>query len=319
MNNSPLISIIIPSYNYGNYIVAALESIVVQTFKDWECIVVDDGSTDDTAKRVADFISSNPLYDFKYICIPNSGTSAAKNVGIDLAKGKYIQFLDADDLLSPEKLEVQAQIIEQTDCALVYSRTVFFKESGATEQIISKYPEGFLKMESLSGLNLLSALVDNNILTISSPLVHKTLVLAAGMFSSTIRNNEDWLFWFKVAMLKPIFVFDNNPHSFTKVRIHATSAMQNFGNMFSGEVFVREQLGMALLTMASDEEKEILMKRNLDHLALHRIRSLDWSLGWKHVFSSFGKNPTNNISLLKQGCYQSLVRIFRLIVPAHGA
>lgn len=318
MSRVPLISIIIPTYNYGNFVLAALSSIAEQHFTDWECIVIDDGSTDDTTQQVTSFISTYTDQDFRYVYTENAGTSAAKNKGIDLARGKYLQFLDADDLLSPMKLSVQVNLLEKGNCALVYSKTIFFRDSPTGEVILNKYPSGFLRMETLSGFRLLSALIVNNIVTISSPLVRKDLVIKAGKFTSTIRNNEDWLFWFRIAMLKPIFVFDDDSSSYTKVRIHASSAMRNNKNMFSGEVTVREQIGEDLIKRFKGDEKDVLMKKNLDQLALHRIRSLDWTNGWRYILGCMSKDPAGNLSVFKRACYQTLVRMFRIIVPVYG-
>jgi glycosyltransferase involved in cell wall biosynthesis len=318
MSNSALVSIIIPSYNYGNYILEALESVVSQSFDNWECIVVDDGSTDDTGKLVAAFFGAHQDRDFKYVSIENSGTSIAKNTGIELARGKYIQFLDADDLLSAEKLRVQVQIIESQDCALVFSRSVFFKVQDSEAVIESKYPPGFLATKSLSNLELLSALVNNNIVTISSPLVHKELLIRAGQFRSTIRNNEDWLLWFKIALLKPIFIFDDDERSYCKIRMHASSAIRNMAKMFSGEVIVREQMAVDLRDHGVGLERELLMKKNQDQLALHRVRSLEWMKGLTYILHSFARHPSRNGWLLNQACYQTLVRMYRLIVPVDG-
>lgn len=319
MIREPQISVIIPAYNYGNYIVDALNSVAAQSYKSWECIVVDDGSTDDTAEVVYAFIAAHPDLDFRYVLVQNGGTSAAKNTGIDLARGKYIQFLDADDLLSVDKLEVQAGLMEQQDCALVFSASTFFMDSDPEAAFAGNYPPGFLASRSLSGFELLSALLQNNLVTIGSPLVHKALVLTAGKFDVSIRNNEDWLLWFRIALIKPIFVFDGDSRSFCKIRIHPSSAMRDLAKMFSGEVVVRELMAQDLRAVTNGAEREFLMQKNLDQLALHRIRSLNWPQGWSHVLSSFIKKPAENLWLVKKSCYQSMVRIYRIIVPIHGA
>ena len=93
----PLVSIIIPCYNYSNYLVFTLESLQEQVFKDWECLIIDDGSTDDTKLKAETFLKKDSRY--RYIYQEQKGVSAARNKGIAQSRGSYIQFLDADDFL----------------------------------------------------------------------------------------------------------------------------------------------------------------------------------------------------------------------------
>lgn len=320
MSLQPLISVIIPTYNYADFILAALRSVSEQTFTEWECIVVDDGSTDGTEALVAEFIGAHPGQHFRYVYIQNSGTSVAKNTGIDLALGKYLQFLDADDLLSPDKLAIQSALIKSADCALVFSRSVFFEEvAGGQEVPVMRYPEGFLAMDSLAEFRLLESLIQNNVITISSPLVHKELLVRAGKFPQDLRNNEDWLLWFRVALWKPIFIFDGDGRSFTKIRNHSSSAMKRQRNMFLGEVVVRKEMDAALRDLNTSINKGPLLAMNMDLLALHRVRSLEWRKGWAYILSEVIKHPAGRAPLLAQGLLRSFVRIVRLLVPQHGA
>lgn len=316
----PVISIIVPAYNYARYLPAALNSVSKQSFSNWECIIVDDGSTDDTKVVVDDFITKHPDQQFRYVYIPNSGTSVAKNTGIDFARGKYIQFLDADDLLSPEKLAIQFAIMESRDCALVFSKTVFFNDAQEAEVFSNHYPPGFLGSATLENDPLLRALIRNNVITISSPLVHKDLLVAAGNFQLDLKHNEDWLLWFRVALLKPIFIFDGNDRSYVKIRIHPNSAMKVQLNMYLGEVVVRKAIDAALQqdNAVLDKETDALRRMNMDLLALHRVRSLEWSSGWAYILQEFFKQPMQRTGLVGQGLLKSAVRIVRSLTPKDG-
>ena len=99
----PYFSIIVPTYNRGNFILKALESLKNQLFKDWECIIIDDGSTDNTKSLLYNYCRENPK--FKYHYQSNQERSAARNNGIKQAKGKYICFLDSDDYYLECRLE----------------------------------------------------------------------------------------------------------------------------------------------------------------------------------------------------------------------
>ena len=97
----PLISIVIPCYNYAHHLSETLESVKSQLLEDWECIIIDDGSTDSTPE--VSRVYTNADSRFRYYRQENQGLSAARNAGVKKIKGRFVQFLDADDLISPEK------------------------------------------------------------------------------------------------------------------------------------------------------------------------------------------------------------------------
>jgi len=307
----PLVSIIIPSFNYAQLIVETLESIVQQRYADWECIIVDDGSTDQTATVVNEFIAMHPGYPILFHPVVNGGTSTAKNIGISLSKGKYLQFLDADDLLSADKLSIQVAIAERLNAGLVFSKADFFLDDVKGRILVQKYPEGFLATATLEKSELFKRLIVNNILTINSPLVKKDLILAAGMFDPALKNNEDWLLWFKVALLHPHFVFDEDDRSAALIRLHGNSAINNKKNMFLGEVVVRTHIDSALSQLEVSRENIYLKRLNLDLLALHEVRSLQISKGLHYIFSSFASNPLHGGSLLIKGMLRLGIRLYR--------
>ena len=110
MSNKPLVSVIVPTYNYGRLIGETLECLRAQTYENWECVIIDDGSTDDTAERVSRFMERDAR--FKFLRQENALQAAAKNNGLRNSAGEYIQFLDADDLIESQKLEKQVEYLE---------------------------------------------------------------------------------------------------------------------------------------------------------------------------------------------------------------
>ena len=104
----PKVSVIIPTYNRARYVTRSIDNVLAQSYKDYEIIVIDDGSTDDTKKIIEPYFSS-----IKYIYQENAGVSNARNNGIKNAKGEWIAFLDSDDEWLPEKLAVQTRFIEK--------------------------------------------------------------------------------------------------------------------------------------------------------------------------------------------------------------
>lgn len=125
MNNNPKVSIVVPCFKQAEYLPHTLDSVLAQTYGNWECVVVDDGSPDDTRQVVEKY----SLNDSRISCIsqPNKGLSAARNIGIANTSGKYILPLDADDLIEPEYIELAVQYLENhNDVKVVYCRAAKF-------------------------------------------------------------------------------------------------------------------------------------------------------------------------------------------------
>lgn len=108
----PLISVIVPAYNASEFMAECIESILCQTIKDWELILIDDGSTDNTSEIAEQYSSLNPSK-IRVARTANIGVSAARNLGIEMASGRYIAFSDADDTYLPDALARLAAILEE--------------------------------------------------------------------------------------------------------------------------------------------------------------------------------------------------------------
>lgn len=135
----PLVSIIIPMYNCEKFIQETLDSVLSQTYKNFEVIAVNDGSTDGTLQIVSQIAKS----DNRIICISqdNSGVSASRNKAIQLSKGEYIAFLDHDDIWLPDKLENQVPFFQQNSkIGFVFSNAIYFNEEGKNTLLYRKSP-----------------------------------------------------------------------------------------------------------------------------------------------------------------------------------
>ena len=115
-----LVSIITPTYNCGKYIAETIESVINQTYKNWEMIIIDDCSTDNTKEVVERYQKNHPNIIYKLLD-KKSGAAVARNTAIKMAKGKYIAFLDSDDLWLPEKLEKQIKFMEDNNYYFTYT------------------------------------------------------------------------------------------------------------------------------------------------------------------------------------------------------
>lgn len=135
-----LVSIIMPTYNCGKYIGESVQSVLAQTIVDWELLIVDDCSTDDTADRLKPYLDRFP--NIHYFCLAvNSGPAAARTEALRVAKGKYIAFLDSDDIWNPEKLEKQICFMEETGAEMSCTAYRQMSEDGEDLHIVMIPPE----------------------------------------------------------------------------------------------------------------------------------------------------------------------------------
>jgi len=189
---APAVSVVIPAYNTADYIAETLESLFGQTFKDFEAIVVNDGSPD-TMKL--ETVLEKYADDIVYIKRPNGGAGAARNTAIQHARGEIIAFLDGDDIWAPGFLESQYSFLTANGFDMVYSNADLFGSASVAG-------ETFMDGAPSDGVADLDALIDLrcNVLT-SATLVRKSIVERAGMFENERVHAEDFHLWLRIARL----------------------------------------------------------------------------------------------------------------------
>jgi glycosyltransferase involved in cell wall biosynthesis len=200
------VSVIIPTYNSAKFILESLNSAIQQTYKDIEIIVVDDGSTDNTKQVLAPFMDK-----ICYIYKDNGGAASARNTGIKHATGKYIAFLDADDIWLPEKLELQMKLFSQNkDIDWIHTNLILIDESGI-EQGIRKLPPDFATKDIFYTLFM-------EYWTLTSSIIIKRGCLdIVGEFDESLPVNQDYDLWLRMAHHYKIGYIDQ---PLTKYRIH---------------------------------------------------------------------------------------------------
>ncbi len=181
---TPSVSVIIPTYNRRAYVQEAIESVLAQTYTDYEIIVIDDGSTDGTAEALREQYGDRIRYEWQ----ENQGVSAARNHGIELACGKYIAFLDSDDLWCPEKLEKQIAYLERHPSTGMVFSEAWVIDSKGTLVSTSKLNEAI----SAESLSLESLCYENHINVPSSVVVDKGIIETAGGFDHSMSQGEDY-------------------------------------------------------------------------------------------------------------------------------
>lgn len=184
----PIISVIVPAYNAQKTIQETIESVLNQTFRDFELIVINDGSQDLTLDIVSN-IQDSRLRVFSY---PNAGPQKSRNRGILHAVGEYISFIDADDLWTSDKLELQLKALSlNPEAAVAYSWTDYIYEHG---QIFRPGPHFDFNGDVYSRL-LLSDFVGSG----SNPLIRKQALIAVGSFDESLPAAQDWEMWLRLA------------------------------------------------------------------------------------------------------------------------
>ena len=185
----PLISVIIPTYNRAYILSKAIESVLNQTFKDLELIVVDDGSTDETPYLVSKY----PLI---YVKKPHTGVPHTRNIGISKAKGDFIAFLDSDDVFVPEKLEKQLKFFERCpDYKIVQTEEIWYKgNKRINPKKIHKKAEGWFFDRAIKLC----------VVSISTVLIKKEVFEEVGMFDEEFPVCEDYEFWLRVSLKMPV-------------------------------------------------------------------------------------------------------------------
>lgn len=188
--NSPKVSIIIPVYDSSDTISEALESVLTQKFTDFEIILIDDGSSDqaELEKTIEPFLDK-----IIYIKQENKGAGAARNIGIENARGEYLAFLDSDDIWLPGYLQAQIRWIEEKKMDLIYADAVWFGGSAIDGKTFMQTcpSEGKVNTESL--------LEQTCTVLTSATVVRRSAVLNVGMFENRRVRAHDFVLWLKLA------------------------------------------------------------------------------------------------------------------------
>lgn len=228
MKVKPLVSVVIPCYNQGSYLEETLRCVLNQTYEFWECIVIDDGSTDETCSIALSYVERDTR--FLYLKKENGGLSSARNAGMRIAKGEFLQLLDSDDLIEKQKLEKQVAIlIKNPHIALVYSEARYFESNNLEDHYYSFQLSNDEWMTRLSGKKeiIIEQMLLGNIMACNCPLFRAQCIKAIGYFDENLFNHEDYDYWIRMALEGFYFHFDNSLHTKALVRVHLSSMSKN--------------------------------------------------------------------------------------------
>ena len=199
MNSNPLVSVIIPTFNRDHILGNTLNSIEKQTYQNWECIIVDDGSTDGTARLVNSFLQRDPR--FQYIHRPASmpkGPSACRNYGYEHSKGEYIQWFDSDDLMHPEKLKVKLE------CALKKEAEVIIDDH--SESDIFQAPQ-IINTECFTSAEFYIDFILGKKPVITNDVMLKRAIINEERFDEHLWKGEEFEFFGRIFQQKLTYCF----------------------------------------------------------------------------------------------------------------
>lgn len=210
--NEVTVSIITPSYNSEKFIAQTIESVLSQTYTEWEMIIVDDKSMDNTVKLIETYTQKDKR--IKYIVLEeNSGPAVARNRAIEEAEGKYIAFLDADDLWMPQKLEKQIAFMQRENIALSYTGYYRFEESAEEikDEITVPMKVDYHELLKQNIIGCLTAVYDTKIV--------------GKVYMPLIRKRQDFGLWLKILKEVPYAYALQEPLAY--YRMHHDSISSN--------------------------------------------------------------------------------------------
>jgi len=301
----PLISVVIPCYNARAYVAAAIRSVLAQDWPDLEIVLVDDGSSDQSAELIRENFPG-----IRLVQQANAGVAAARNNGIAQARGEWIAFLDADDIWLPGKLRAQMALLGATPGArMSYTAWQVWASLDPAPS-----PDYFVELASRSGNQALwtgasgwiypQLLLDCVVWT-STVLAHRSVFAEVGRFDNTLRIGEDWDLWLRASRITPILrvsvpyaLYRMHPASITRSALEANFRSLVVGRAIGrwgykspdGSVANRSDVNLALAKGWSEFGGAHLTAANFSQAfraGLAAIRA-DWTLfsGWKVLAKS---------------------------------
>ena len=225
---TPRVSVIVPAYNAAVYLPYAVDSVLAQTYPNWEIVIVDDGSTDDT-RAVVDSYRPKLRDKLQYIYQPNKGLPAARNTGMRAASGEFIALLDADDVWLPQRLERGAAMMDAgPGVGLVHARVVRINALGDITGQLK------VKPKYMSG-NIARDIYTRRVhIVCPTVLFRKTCLQTAGWFDETMQATEDRDLWFRIALRDKVAYIDE---VLAYYRLSPSSMTSNLDRLLKGQLY----------------------------------------------------------------------------------
>jgi len=293
MTGKPKISVIIPAYDAAKYLPRTIESVYQQTCQDFEIILVDDGSKDNTGDVIPH--RANLIYRYQ----ENSGPAAARNTGIRCASGDYLVFLDADDTISPNKLRSQADFLDQNpDVDIVYSDGYLFHIQADGSKIEALFSQaGVLDKHLGRPEESIPILAVHNTIPIHAAMLRRQAVLQVNGFDEArqLMHLEDWDFWYRLAEK---FTFQYMDAIVAYYQVTDISLSKNNFGMINASIFIEQKFQQ---TESYLKLSRSIRSKSTVALGLLALRFGDAKLARQRFAKAMELNPLNYFSWLGYG------------------
>jgi glycosyltransferase involved in cell wall biosynthesis len=289
----PLVTVVVPCFNYGHLLGETLDSVRNQSLEGWECIIVDDGSTDETSAVAGSYAAQ----DARFSCLrqENRGLSAARNSGLRKARGELIQLLDADDLLEAEKLKAHARFLAQhAEYDLVYGAMRYFTGEGPARRL-ARGQHGvdreWMTLWPDTSQGMMLALIRGNQFPVSAALFRKSLLVEVGYFDETLASHEDWEFWLRCALAGKRFCGRDAPQTRTLIREHGQSLTRRAIAMAETRLEVRRRIEGLAVSEALRAVNRECASYDACELAGAHLAVGHWRAGLRWLRKGFAEAP----------------------------
>lgn len=282
-----MISIIIPVYNQEKYLSETLQSVINQTYSNWECILINDGSTDGSVGIINEYLTQDNR--FYLINSENKGVSEARNFGLEKAKGSFIQFLDSDDVLAPDKLSLSIEAIQKQQADIVCTNYRMFSKSIAN----SSQPFSQLEKFEFNFYNLARYWNDGFTVPIHC-WFFKAALFEGIQFPKGLTAQEDWVVWLRIFQKEPKTHYIPKPLAF--YRIHPNSRT-NTGSFFNETLLAIEYM-KPYLNEDFQKLNEAVITRYNNSMLYWKNRHIALKKSNSYQFGFFCKKFLRKIGLL---------------------
>jgi len=290
--HQPLVSVVIPCYNRENFVADAIESVLKQTYQNFEVILVDDGSADHTENVIQRYLSDPRIRFYKHDV--NRGIAAARNTGIKNAKGEFIALLDSDDMWLPKKIETQVEILSQDtigELGVVWTDAYYTDQLGNKRTSDAKIPAD---LNALFGDALLRRIFMGNFIIAGTSMIRRSCFDRIGFFDEQLRGgSDDCDLWIRLA---PYFQFRYLASPLAVIRLHE-------GNYSSIERHFQDQVVIIAKAISRNPEIAALKQKKLSQLhhslGTHYFEKGNSPRAREHFWKSIKANPFNVKPLVK--------------------
>lgn len=279
----PLVSIIIPTFNRAHLISETLDSVLAQTYQNWECIVVDDGSTDGTNKVMDEYVLKDSR--FQYYHRPKDrlqGGNAARNFGFEISKGEYVNWLDSDDLFLPNKLEIQINYFQTHDIKLHVVQGQFFQKKGQNEIVLNKlWPEKFPKSNS----PLADSLIMESLRWPTGAALWSRQIAGLNQWSENLEAAQEWAFHLIQSLSLKIGEFAFQEEVLIHIRKTPTSITQNEDKSERYEAYLKARITVLQYLLLNGYKMDHKYFKSIFRFSLRYVKYLVSINSWEGVHS----------------------------------